>query len=170
MAWIFLQPFAPTKQTNKLFSTTSISHFHSMRLQKGEKIELNHEIIFRESISRFMIPIIIFMSFLFTYRYELLTVANQKQSKSLGDLLEMVSQNGTMLDFPTPFHNYDLFHNYLKLPQCGQKASILLPQGTWKIAFLLPKLFTGFHLLCESQQVIFIIPGRREESLFDCVA
>lgn len=31
------------------------------------------------------------MSLLFTCRYELLTVANQKQSKSLGDLLEMVS-------------------------------------------------------------------------------
>lgn len=29
---------------------------------------------------------------LFTFRYELLTVGNQKQSKSLGDLLEMVSE------------------------------------------------------------------------------
>lgn len=32
-----------------------------------------------------------FMRSLFAFRYELLTVANQKQSKSLGDLLEMVS-------------------------------------------------------------------------------
>lgn len=56
---------------------------------KGGGIMLNHEKIFvkaiRESYSDNN-----FMTFLFTYRYELLNVS-QKQSKSLGDLLEMVS-------------------------------------------------------------------------------
>lgn len=51
---------------------------------------LNHEKIFvkaiRESYSDNN-----FMMFLFTYRYELLNVSSHKQSKSLGDLLEMVS-------------------------------------------------------------------------------
>lgn len=50
---------------------------------------LKHKIISLKVFYGFMISN--FLPCLFTFRYELLTVANQKQSKSLGDLLEMVS-------------------------------------------------------------------------------
>lgn len=83
----------PNKQINNFSSRHYRSHFKpaivTTKKRMGWKKMLKHKIISLKAFYGFMIPN--FLPRLFTFRYELLTVANQKQSKSLGDLLEMVS-------------------------------------------------------------------------------